>query len=426
MNSNFFTNNLSIKIISLIVAIILWLYAVSELNPEVTKNITDVKVEIINMDVLNDKQLTLVEDPVDNITIRIRGLVNDIRKVNTANLKAVLDLSEIDWTGTRQVELKIEGLVPREVKLDKIPEIPITINKIATKVVPVVVEVTGNGGEGYFVHEATAEPQNITIYGAESLVDIVVKGVVQVKLDKDESTIKQSLPIKLVDAAGRVVESEYLNLRQEFAMVSIPIYPIKSVAVKANIIGQPANGFVVDGISIDPPRLTINGYASILGNLSSLSTEAIDIQNAVENVYASVGIMLEEGVFLEPGQPSKVNVVVNIRETTIEKNIQISNNHIAVKNVPEGFQATMENISISLQLKGPYTAVNAITAQSLAPAVDLAQLDPAPGEENFVPGQYELPLTLTIPNRAELIQISSEFVIVDIQAIEQTEPGREE
>ena len=91
------------KIISVIVAIILWLYAVSELNPETTKTITDVPVEVINMDALNEKNLTLLDDPVSSISIRIRGLVNDIRKVNISNLKAVLDLSEIDWTGTRQV-----------------------------------------------------------------------------------------------------------------------------------------------------------------------------------------------------------------------------------------------------------------------------------------------------------------------------------
>ena len=55
MNSNFLKNNLSLKIISVIVAIILWLYAVSELNPETTKTITDVPVEVINMDALNEK-----------------------------------------------------------------------------------------------------------------------------------------------------------------------------------------------------------------------------------------------------------------------------------------------------------------------------------------------------------------------------------
>ena len=69
MNSNFLKNNLSLKIISVIVAIILWLYAVSELNPETTKTITDVPVEVINMDALNEKNLTLVDDPVSSISI---------------------------------------------------------------------------------------------------------------------------------------------------------------------------------------------------------------------------------------------------------------------------------------------------------------------------------------------------------------------
>ena len=96
MNSRLLKNNLSLKIISVVVAIILWLYAVSELNPETTKTFNDIPIEIINMNVLNEKNLTLAENPEQIITVRIRGLANDIRKVNISNLKAVLDLSEID------------------------------------------------------------------------------------------------------------------------------------------------------------------------------------------------------------------------------------------------------------------------------------------------------------------------------------------
>lgn len=114
MNSRLLKNNLSLKIISVIVAIILWLYAVSELNPETTKSINDIPVEIINEEILNERNLTLAEDPASSITVRIRGLANDIRKVNISNLKAVLDLGDIDWTGTQQVALDIEGLLPRK------------------------------------------------------------------------------------------------------------------------------------------------------------------------------------------------------------------------------------------------------------------------------------------------------------------------
>lgn len=423
MSSRFLSNNLSLKIISVIVAIILWLYAVSELNPETTKPIYDVPVEIINMDTLNEKNLSLVENPEDSITIRIRGLVNDVRKVNTANLKAVLDLSEIDWTGTQQIELDIEGLLPREVRLDKIPEISLTINEIIKKDIPVVIDLSGDGGDGYHVHDATVEPHTITIYGAQSLVDSVVQGVVQVKLDKDRNTINESHPIKLVDAEGRAVESRYVSLRQGSALVNIPIYPIQDKPVRANIVGEPANGFVVDGITLDPSLVTVNGASSIIERLSTLSTEEINIQGAIDDVRRTVDIVLEHGIYLEPGQSSRVNVVINISETTIQNTLTVE--QIELQNIPEGYGATVEeDLAITIQLRGPFTIINALTAQDLAPAVDVSQLTPVEGE--LAPGQYELPLLFQVPDRAEVVQISGETVTVNIELLEEPETIGEE
>jgi YbbR domain-containing protein len=416
MSSRFFQNNLTLKIISVIIAIILWLYAVSELNPEVTKNISDIPVTVMNEDALNGLQLTLAEKPADSITIRIRGLVNDIRKVNTANLKAVLDLKTVDWTGTRQVELNIEGLLPREVKLDKIPEISLTVDKVISKTVPVTVDRTGSGAKGYFVHPESVEPQTIGIYGAQSLVDSIVKGIVQVNLNNDESTIDQSLPIKLVDAANRVISSDYLNLRQGFATVRIPIYPVKSLAVKANITGVPANGFVVEGVDVNPGELTVNGYASVIEKLSSLNTEPVDITNAAEDVQITANIKEIEGLYLEPGQPSEIGIVVHIRETSIDKTITL--NQINIKNIPAGFQAEIVSPAVTVQLKGPFTVVNPLTAQGLNPFVDISQINP--GEAGLVPGQYELPLSIAVPQGAETTGMSADTVTVNITSTTET------
>lgn len=417
MSSRFFQNNLSLKIVSVIIAIILWLYAVSELNPETTISVTDVPVIIENEDVLNKKQLSLVDKPVSNITIRIRGLVNDIRKVNTTNLKAVLDLGGIDWTGTRQVELNIEGLLPREVKLDKIPEISLTVDNIISRTVPVTIKKTGSAAEGYYEHPAVWEPQSITIYGAQSLVDSVAQGVVEVELNDDENTIDQSLPVKLVDAAQRTISSPYLKMRQGYAKVMIAIHPIKNLPVKAQVIGVPANGFIVDGVEVEPANLTVNGYASIIDNLSTLVTEAVDIQNATEDVYAAVEVKQEEGVFLEPGQSSQVNVVVRISETTVDRHLTFNTNQIELRNVPDGFLTEIADSSISVDVRGPYTAVNPLSASSLVSFVDLSQLDTGEGE--LVPGQYELPLSILAPEGVDIVRISSETVTVNISLNEE-------
>ena len=417
MNNRFFQNNLSLKIISVVIAVILWMYAVNELDPESTKPIYDVPVTIIHEDTLNERQLTLAEKPIDSITIRIRGLASDIRKVNTANLKAVLDLGNIDWTGTRQVELNVEGLLPREVKLDKIPEIPLTVNKITSKNIPVEVdkEALGNAAEGYYVHSPSVEPETITIYGAQSLVDSVVQGIIEVKLNNDESTIEQSLPIKLVDAAKHTVSSEYLSLRQESAMVRIPIYPVRELTVEANVTGVPANGFVVDGVEVKPKKLTVNGSSSVIEKLESMTTEAVNIQNATEDVQVTANINKVDGVYLNPGQSYKANVVVHIRETTVSKNLVL--NQIELKNVPEGFRAETVGAAVSVQMKGPYTIVNPLTEQNLTPYVDFSQLDI--GDEGFLPGQYELPLSITVPEGVEVVSKSAENVTVNIVPVEE-------
>ena len=108
--------------------------------------------------------------------------------------------------------------------------------------------------------------------------------MVRINIDKDVSTIEQSLMIKLVDGEGNIIESKYLNMKQSSALVTIPIYPLKTVDVRANIIGEPAEGFVIDKISVNPPQVSVNGFASIIERLSYLTTEAIDIQGAVGNI----------------------------------------------------------------------------------------------------------------------------------------------
>ena len=411
MINRFLKNNLSLKIISIVVAIILWLYAVSELNPETSKNITDIPVEIINMKSLEQQDLTLAEKPVTTISFRIKGLANDIRKVNINNLKAVLDLEDVDWTGTQQVELAIEGLLPREVHVEKNPQISLTINNVKTRPIPVVINVTGNGAEGYFVHEPSAEPRSISIYGAQSLVDKVVQGLVEVNLDKDEGTIEQPLPIKLVDAAGNVVESEYLHLRQDSAMVTIPIHPIKILDVRANVLGKPADGFVIDDIVVDPTQITVNGYASIIERMSYLLTESIDIQGAVEDVHITINLARENGIYLEPGQPSRVNVLVSISETVIETDLTID--EIELRNIPEGYLATPLPFSINLRIQGPYTLINPLTEESLAAFVDLATIDTE--AEGFIAGEFALPVSVQIPNMTAVQSISSETITIDLQ-----------
>ena len=57
----------------------------------------------------------------------------------------------------------------------------------------------------------------------------------------------------------------------------------------------------------------------------------------------------------------------------------------------------MDTSAITIQIAGPFTVINGITAQDLAPAVDLNALSPQGGA--LEPGQYQLPLIFKVPDK---------------------------
>lgn len=85
----------------------------------------------------------------------------------------------------------------------------------------------------------------------------------------------------------------------------------KTVKVKPDLEGQPAEGFRVAEIAIDPPRVRIAGARSEVLRLSEVATETIDIAGASGPVEREVRISAGPGhVWAESPRTVKVKVVV--------------------------------------------------------------------------------------------------------------------
>jgi len=85
----------------------------------------------------------------------------------------------------------------------------------------------------------------------------------------------------------------------------------KTVKVKPDLEGQPAEGFRVAEIAIDPPRVRIAGARSEVLRLSEVATETIDIAGASGPVEREVRISAGPAhVWAESPRTVKVKVVV--------------------------------------------------------------------------------------------------------------------
>ena len=89
------TNNLSLKILSLVVAIVVWLLVVNIDNPIGTKSYIITDVQLLNEGYLDaDGKMCLQDDQQDTIRVTIKANRKTLDKISASDIKAVADLQQ--------------------------------------------------------------------------------------------------------------------------------------------------------------------------------------------------------------------------------------------------------------------------------------------------------------------------------------------
>ena len=104
---NLLTNNIGLKILSVISAILLWIIVVNIDNPVISRVYSGIPVEIVNSSAITSEGKTFeVADDSDVITVVIsaeRSIIEDLTK---DNIKVVDDMKNITFMNTDLIELK--------------------------------------------------------------------------------------------------------------------------------------------------------------------------------------------------------------------------------------------------------------------------------------------------------------------------------
>jgi YbbR domain-containing protein len=85
----------------------------------------------------------------------------------------------------------------------------------------------------------------------------------------------------------------------------------KSVKVRADVEGEPASGFVLAGVEVNPPRVWLQGARSDVLRLSEVVTETIDVSGLDQPAEREVKLALGTGrVWMEESGPVKVTLQI--------------------------------------------------------------------------------------------------------------------
>ncbi|MGD0825355.1 MAG: CdaR family protein [Terriglobales bacterium] len=163
-----FVQNIALKIISLLLAIGLWLVVARDPIAEVEMNIP---IEFHNLpDTLEIDSANYTEAQV-----RVRGPERVIHRLQTGDVRADIDLANVR-TGQQTFDLTARHVhVPQDLEVVQIipGQFHLSFDKRATRVVEVRPRVTGNFASGMRVAQVVADPSSVMITGPQRRVEAV-------------------------------------------------------------------------------------------------------------------------------------------------------------------------------------------------------------------------------------------------------------
>lgn len=352
MNDRFFNKDITIRILSVMLALLLWFYVITEQNPEITKDVT-MPVRLINTVFIEKSSMVLADDPNSyKMTIRIKGNKNVLDKLNETTVDAIADLEGHRLKGENFVKINVNG-IPEGVNIlwKSADSLKVVLEQKLSVQKSVQVNMMGNPSHGLAAMTPMIAPNDVVITGAESNINKIKSVRVDVDIASVNAEVKKILPVRVLDESGKDIQG--ITIEPSNIEVSIPIENTKRVGLEMDLSGQLAAGYVISNISVFPEEILVTGKQQALEGINSIKTEKIDITEGTADISREVKLVLPDGVELVNAS-EKVSIFVNI-EKVITNDITIGN--IEYVNLAEGLELESIQSGIVASLRGAESLV---------------------------------------------------------------------
>ncbi|AMY07440.1 YbbR-like protein [Luteitalea pratensis] len=297
-------SNLPLKVISLLVAGVLWL-AVSG-QSTVERNIR-VPLEYQNV----PPGMEMVGDPPGQADVRLRGSSGNLARVVQGDVVAALDLTNAR-PGTRIFNLRAsEVRVPFGVEVVQVtpPTVSLEFEYAGQKVVPVSPVIEGDPEPGFVVGRITTSPATVQVLGPIGRLQALSEATTEpVRVDGARTNLTDKVTVGVEDTAVRLREPLV-------AVVTVEIVPapvqrtLQGLQVRAENAGR---GLLVR-LSPVTVSVVVRGTQERMAGVGAGDLQAtVDLTELPRGQHSvPVRVPNREGVAVERIEPA--NITVSIR-----------------------------------------------------------------------------------------------------------------
>ncbi|HZY44044.1 MAG TPA: CdaR family protein [Anaerolineae bacterium] len=365
---HWFLDNLSNMLLAVVLAILVWSVAVQQANPNIERTFP-AAILIVEQN-LPAGMITYGES-VRSVRVTLSAPQSAWDVMTADRLTASIDLSG-QPTGTLQLDVRV-STADRTVRVTKIEPaaIALKMEPLAEAQAPVAINVVGEPRLGYAPKPVQATPASVIVRGPASLVRQVIDVGGQISIQDARTDVSQTIALAPRDANGQALANISLVPSSTLAVVGMQqLGGFRDLAVKIDLHGAVAPGFLIANVSVKPQIVTVFGSPSTLeAQPGFIETEPVTVSGATTDLDNRVRLNLPSGVSML-GDPT---VQVTVKVNPIESSVTVQR-PASIQGMLPGFTVTLSPESVDVILSGPIARLEALHSEDVQVILNLFNL----------------------------------------------------
>ena len=393
-------NEFFLKIISLVLAIIVWAYIIVVQNPEVDKTYKDIEIVFSDSGAFKELGLIATSTAKPKVSVHVKGSRKAVSMLSKDNIYAYIDLSAIQKTGEYTLPVNINLQDTTISVMDKSPyTFTVVVDKLVSAQKPVKIVLDGKVKEGFAALTPKVSEENVVISGPKNQLSGISYAEARVDISGAEADVVKTAEYKLMAEDGSIIENKNITNITQTLDVTVPVMNYKNVPIYANITEvfedgtrRPAFG------DFAPAEIGIAGELSVIENIESISLGDVYVHiNGSENY--KIPLVLQGNVYAVPETDSIIYTPDN-REITKGEAADIP------------IEIVGENNELSYSLKQNTVNVNLMAPADELKSLQKSKIKAVADVSGLSVGTHTIPVVITSYNKIHVVgEYNAELII---------------
>jgi YbbR domain-containing protein len=336
--------------------------------------------------------------------VRISAADDRWEELSSANLRAFVDLNGLQARAQEvRVRISVDGISGVRVVGTVPAVVTVNLEDFVSKDVVVSARLVGAVPLGYEVAATAPELGTVRVSGPESLVELVRETVAEANVSGLTVPLRQTVDLSARGEAGgeiRGVRIDPPSLGVSVTVVQTTLS--RTLPLEAPVEGEPAAGYRVASVEVEPATLVVQGTIEVLQALEVLTLPATQIDGALTGMITRIVPLT-----LPPGVRSTGEDEVTVRVTVVavEGSLRLSVAPRAIE-VADGLRARFEEGTVTVVVEGPMSLLGTLDSARVLVFVDVT---------DHGAGTVELAVNVDVPDGVSVVAVQPPTLSVTLE-----------